>query len=97
MSDALRSCSVGDECLRGVLLDLMMSRDALPWPGADGVTFDEVLAAYVPASERSRVPGQEELIRQHPELTPEIRTFFTLAGSGAVTPSGSQRNCPPAR
>jgi hypothetical protein len=83
MGDTLQSWSGGDTCLRRVLLDLMMSRNALPWPGADGVTVEEVLAAYVPASEQRRVPDQEELIRRHPELTPEIRTFFTLAGKQA--------------
>ena len=84
MSDALQACSGRDRCLRLVLLDLLMYRNALPWPGADGVTVEEVLAAYVPASERKRVPDQEELIRRHPELTSEVRLFFTLAGSQAA-------------
>ena len=79
MGDTSQSCIGGDRLLRRVLLDLMMSRNALPWPGSDGVTVEEVLAAYAPASERGRVPDEEELIRRHPELTPEIRTFFTPA------------------
>ncbi len=83
MGYELQSCSSEDQCLRGVLLDLMMSPNALSWPGADGLTVEDVLAAYIPASEQRRVPDQEELIRRHPELTPEIRTFFTLAGSQA--------------
>ena len=58
-----------------------MNQNALPWPGADGVTSEEVLAAYAPASEWGRVPAQEELVRRHPELAPEIRTFFSLAGT----------------
>jgi hypothetical protein len=80
MGDTSRSYFGGDGCLRRVLLDLMMSPNALSWPGADGVTVEEVLAAYVPASEQRRVPNQEELIRRHPELTSEIRLFFTSAG-----------------
>ena len=83
MGYTAKSCIGGDSCLQQILLDLMMSRDALPWPGSDGVTVDEVLAAYVPASEKRRVPDQEELIRRHPELTPEIRSFFILSGSRA--------------
>ena len=73
--------------MRLVLLDLMMSRDALPWPGADGTTYEEVLAAYVPASERGRVPDEAELIRRHPEIAPEIPVFFARAGS----PDGGTR------
>ena len=83
MGYELQSCSSANKCLRLVLLDLMMSPNALSWPGADGLTVEDVLAAYIPASEQRRVPGQEELIRRHPELTPEIRTFFTLASSQA--------------
>ena len=79
MSDTSQFCIDGDRCLRGVLLDLLMSHKALPWPGADGVTVEEVLATYVPASELRRVPDQEELIRRHPELTSEIHMFFTQA------------------
>jgi len=79
----LQSGFDADRCLRGVLLDLMMSRNAMPWPGADGVTVEEVLAAYVPASAQGRAPDQEALIRRHPELTSEIRLFFAPAGSPA--------------
>ena len=83
MGDTLQSCFDAGTCLRAVLLDLMMSRDALLWPGSDGVTVEEVLAAYAPASEKKRVPDREELIRRHPELQSEIGAFFTLAGSRA--------------
>jgi len=81
MSDSYLSRFDGVRCLRQILLDLMMDRNALPWPGADGVTVEEVLAAYVPASETRRVPDRDELIRRHPELTSDICSFFTLAGS----------------
>ena len=81
MGDIRHSCFVEDRCLRQVLLDLMMSRNALPWPGADGVTIEDVLASYILASEQRRVPGQEELIRRHPELAVAIRAFFNHAGS----------------
>ena len=77
---APRSWADGDACLRRILLDLMLSRSALPWPGADGVTVEEVLAAYVPASEEGRAPGEADLIRRHPELAVEIRSFFALDG-----------------
>lgn len=75
---APRSWADGDACLRRVLLDLMLSRSSLPWPGVDGVTVEEVLAAYVTASEDGRAPGETELIRRHPELAAEIRSFFAL-------------------
>ena len=83
MVDTLQSSVGRVRCLRLVLLDLLMSSNALPWPGADGVTVEEVLAAYIPASEKKRVPDREELIRRHPELASEIHGFFDLAGSRA--------------
>ena len=84
MGDILHSCFDGDRCLRLVLLDLMMSPNALPWPGADGVTVEDVLASYILAAEQRRVPGREELIRRQPELAVEIRTFFNHADSWAL-------------
>ena len=80
MNDPSPSRIGGERLLRGILLDLMLPGDALGWPGADGVTVEEVLAAYVPASRRRRVPGREESIRR-PEHASEIRSSFTLAGS----------------
>jgi hypothetical protein len=101
MGDTSQSCIGRDRLLRRVLLDLMMSRNALPWPGSDGVTVEEVLVAYIPASERGRVPDEEELIRRHQELASEIRTFFTPADNrsrqatdraNSSTPRRSQSN-----
>ena len=78
----------GAACLRRILLDLMLSPYSLPWPGADGVTVEEVLAAYVPASKAGLVPDETDLIRRHPEFTPEIRSFFATAEAACPDPSG---------
>lgn len=53
-----------------------------PWfrhPGMDGATVEEVVAAEYPAaSVVGHVPGPNELIRRHPELTDAIVVFFTV-------------------
>ncbi len=54
-------------CLQGV---------AFPWPGADGLTIDEVLGSYPQAMAAGLVPRQEALVLSHPDLIEELETFF---------------------
>jgi len=76
MTDPHDSCERSGLCLRDVLLDHLQAEGALPWPGADGLTVEEVLASYPVAAGLGRVPDQEELCLRYPELGAEIRSFF---------------------
>jgi hypothetical protein len=70
--------------LREVLLGYLEAEGALPWPGSDSLTVEEVLAAYPVAARGGCVPDQQELERRHPELAAEVSRFFT--GGGPVAP-----------
>ena len=50
-----------------------------PWPGADGLTLEEVLAGSPPPLAAGLVPGPKDLLERHSDLAEEIRAFF---GSG---------------
>jgi hypothetical protein len=63
-------------CLREVLLGYLQAEGALPWPGSDSLTVEEVLAAYPAAARQGLAPDQQELARRHPELAAEVRRFF---------------------
>jgi hypothetical protein len=63
--------------LREVLLGYLQTEGAFPWPGADGLTVDEVLAARL-----WRVPGLAELRRRHPDLADEAAAFFAASTPG---------------
>jgi len=76
MIDQRERCVCCGQCLREVLLGHLQAPEALPWPGADGLTVEEVLASYVLAARQGCVPDQEELCRRHPDLVPEVLLFF---------------------
>jgi hypothetical protein len=65
--------------LSEVLLGYLQLDGALPWPGSDGLTVEEVLAAYVEAARLGRVPDLEQLCRCHPHLADEAKVFFAAA------------------
>jgi hypothetical protein len=73
MNDARRVCGCPDRCVLELLLDLMKVRGAPPWPGADGLTLEEVLDEYPRAAREGRVPDADELCRRYPRLAAEIR------------------------
>src|SRR4051794_23773802 len=62
-----------------VLLGYLQLQGALPWPGADGLTVAEVLAAYPGEARLGRVPGLEQLSRRHPELAGAATAFFAAS------------------
>jgi hypothetical protein len=62
--------------LHELLLTYLLAADAPPWPGADGVTLEEVLLSYPQAAEAGLVPDWQTLREHHPELADVLRDFF---------------------
>jgi hypothetical protein len=46
------------------------------WPGADGLTVEEVLLAYPQEAQAGRVPNLKQLVGAHPDLGEELVAFF---------------------
>jgi hypothetical protein len=59
--------------------------DAPRWPGADGVTVDDVLASYLQAAAAGLVPDLPALLASHPELADALREVFARLRARAET------------
>ena len=58
------------------LLHYLHGYQAFPWPGADGLTLEEVPSSYLDAVKVGKVPGREELLHRHPDLSIELEELF---------------------
>lgn len=68
--------------VRELLLAHLRSAAVPLWPGADGLTLEDVLLAYPQAAAAGRVPDLRQLLREHPELAEELTEFFGGRGTG---------------
>lgn len=59
-------------------------------PGCDGMLIEDALTDYPAAAATGVVPGEAELSDRHPELTPQIVTFFFLLAVAPNPAGGSE-------
>ena len=83
MNEEHEACG-GCRRLRDLLLAYLRAADAPQWPGADGVTVEEVLRTYPQAATAGLVPDLPTLLENHPELADLLRAFFTAPKQGPV-------------
>jgi hypothetical protein len=62
--------------LQELLLGYLQGTDAPSWPGADGLTVQDVLRSYPRYAAAGRVPDRQELLRRYPELRQALWTLF---------------------
>ena len=75
LQERLKS-AVRNEKLREVLLGYLQAAGCPRWPGADGLTVEEVLLSYPANAAAGLVPDRQELLRRHPELSEALLAFF---------------------
>ena len=68
------------ELLRQVLLDYMRASRVVGWPGADGLTDDDILNCYPRAISAGDVPAWHELQGRFPELVGELQALREAKG-----------------
>jgi len=62
--------------MRELLLAYLQAAGAPPWPGADGVTLEEILHWYPQAAAIGLVPDLQTLMQDNPELADSLRAYF---------------------
>jgi hypothetical protein len=63
--------------MKAILSAYLQAANYPPWPGADGLTVDDVLGLYPRASDQRLVPGVAELRQRHPDLGEALAQFFS--------------------
>ena len=69
-----------DDLLRQVLLDYLRASRVVRWPGADGLTDDDIVDCYPTAISAGDVPGWNELQTRFPELVGELHALRAAKG-----------------
>ena len=85
MPEELAKSAARSEGLREALLGYLQAAGCPLWPGADGLTVEEVLLSYPQNAAAGRVPDRQELLRRHPDLREALLAFFAdEEGAGSL-------------
>jgi hypothetical protein len=76
MTDPTPNQAVRDAAVRELLLGYLQRVKGLLWPGADGLTLEDLVRSYPQIAATGRVPTLQELHRQHPELADLLNAIF---------------------
>jgi hypothetical protein len=76
MSDLPSEPEVAWRQLQALLLGHLSAAGVPVWPGADGLTVEDVLLTYPQAIAVARVPGREQLLAERPDLEKQLAIFF---------------------
>jgi hypothetical protein len=74
------------DLLRQILLDYLRASRVLGWPGADGLTEDDIVNYYPQAIAAGEVPGWHDLEQRFPSLTDDLRVWLSAKGWLDSTP-----------
>jgi hypothetical protein len=87
--DKTDDLAVRHRLAKELLLGYLQASSPRLWPGADGVTLEEVLVAYPQAASAGLVPDLCELVGRHPDLTEELKHLVPLERWGSeLRPDG---------
>jgi hypothetical protein len=68
------------DLLHQVLLDYLRCSGVVGWPGADGLTTDDIVDCYPQAIATGEVPGWHELQSRFPSLADELEALRSAKG-----------------
>jgi hypothetical protein len=69
--------SIGRGPLQKILLDYLQEAESVAaWPGADGLTTEDILDFYPKAVAQGEVPEWQELLNRHPGITTELHNWL---------------------
>jgi hypothetical protein len=68
------------DLLRQVLVDFLFASRAVAWPGADGLTVDDIINCYPQAIAAGEVPAWHELQCRFPDLAGELQALRLAKG-----------------
>ena len=69
-----------------LLLGYLRAAGAPPWPGADGLTLQDVLGAYAEVAAAGQVPARVDLLARHPDLAEELQHLIPGRSGAEVRP-----------
>jgi hypothetical protein len=93
-AQSVKPKSSGD-LLRQVLLNYLRASRAVGWPGADGLTDDDIVNFYPQAILVGDVPSWHELQSRFPQLASELQALRSAQGWLENSPSMSTKRLEP--